>query len=218
MTIDEADVGDFSGAMESLNLDIREYDHSELERMPFAELARAKQRLEATLETLFDLLKHKYNFDMHQPLVVDGFPRADVDVVSIRLVRTKIIRLRNDHAYVLGLLEARLSEQLLGVGTESAGEVPRPAPAAFAWVKEVVEGSPASKAGLRLGDRICVFDGDIRAHNHSKLMAVAARVKSKQDQEVKVEVSRGGEQVELTLVPTEDWPGRGLLGCLLIPL
>lgn len=221
MTVPQADLGSFLGAMESLNLDVKEYTRLELQAMLFEQLGRAKHDLESSLETLFDLLHHKYNFDMHLPLVVDGFPRNDVDVVSIRLVRAKIIRLRNDLAYVLELLEQQLEQRLLaGLASQPTQEAPVRSSASvpFALVRDVVAGGPASAAGLRVGDRVCVFDGDVKASNHEKLAKVAERVRSKQGQKIAVEVLRGNETVELELVPTDDWAGRGLLGCLLVPI
>lgn len=223
MTIDESDLGDsFTGVMKNLNLQETEFGRDSLEKMKYPQLADAKYEIESTLLKLFDLLKHKYKFDMHQPLVVDGFPRNDVDVVTIRLIRTKIIRLRNDHAYVLQLLEGHLVEQLLG----NADSLPAPQVAPkiaerplipFAVIREVAPNGPAQSSGLLPGDRVVLFDNDIHAANHNKLAAIAVRVKEKVGRDIPVELLRNNQKVTLTLVPTDQWGGRGLLGCHLVP-
>lgn len=212
----------FAGAMKSLNLDIPSYEQAELESMRYPELAQAKTHLESTLETLFDLLHNTYKFDMDTPLVVDGFPRNDVDVVSIRLVRTNIIRLRNDHSLVLRLLETHLAERLLAATNtqiESLRVSESPLTAAkkpFATVREVAPESPAATCGLRPGDRIVSFDTDIDASNHAGLTALAARVQEKIGLEIPVEILRHGETSTVTLVPRQ-WAGRGVLGCHIVP-
>lgn len=223
MTIDETDLGDsFTGVMQNLNLEKSDYDHEVLSSMTYPQLAAAKRDIEFTLETLFDLLKHKYKFDMHQPLVVNGFPRNDIDVVTIRLIRTKIIRLRNDHAYVLELLEVHLTEQL------RSGNVPKAentivetersrALIPFAIIREVAAGGPAESSGLQVGDTVTLFDSDVHAGNHNKLLALASRVQGKVGQEIPVEILRNGEKIEIKLVPRNNWGGRGLLGCHLVP-
>lgn len=224
MTVDETDLGDsFTGVMKNLNLDTKEIDRAGLASADYKTLADAKSQIEFELETLFDLLKHKYNFDMEQPLVVDGFPRADVDVVTIRLIRTKIIRLRNDHKYVMGLLESLLIKQLAaGAGsTELSKTAPSPVlvnfTIPFALVELVAENGPAHASGLRQGDKIVSFDGDIHAGNNNKLTAIAARVRSKADTKVEVKIVRAGETHVVELVPTDKWDGRGLLGCFIVP-
>lgn len=221
MTVDETDLGDsFTGIMKNLNLESKELTHAELHNLDYKSLAETKQNVEFQLETLFDLLRHKYNFDMELPLVVDGFPRNDVDVVTIRLIRTKIIRLRNDHKYILQLIEEHLVQQLAQNASSEAVPVARTPPKPsipFAEVREVAEGGPAEISGLKPGDKIVLFDGDIHVGNHSKLTAIVGRVKNKVEREVPVEVLRGGERIELVLVPTDKWDGRGFLGCHIVP-
>lgn len=223
MTIDETDLGDsLTGIMLNLNLEKSDYDHDVLSSMTYPQLAAAKRDIEFTLETLFDLLNHKYKFDMHQPLVVNGFPRNDIDVVTIRLIRTKIIRLRNDHTYVLELLEVHLTEQLKSGNTpkldNSATETERSrALVPFAIIRGVAAGGPAESSGLKLGDTITLFDSDVHAGNHNKLLVLASRVQGKIGQEIPVEVLRNGEKIEIKLVPRDNWGGRGVLGCHLVP-
>lgn len=223
MTIDNTDLGDsFTGVMKNLNLEETEYDRETLRNMTYPQLAVAKREIESTLESLFDLLKYKYDFDMHQPLVINGFPRNDVDVVTIRLIRTKIIRLRNDHTYVLLLLEVHLMQRLQNQNVDNiVEEVDKASPLIklipFAVIREVAPNGPAGISGLRPGDTVILFDTDIHAGNHNKLAAIAERVRAKVGQQIPVELLRGGQKESLTLVPTDNWGGRGLLGCHLVP-
>lgn len=224
MTIDENDVGgSFTGLMKNINLDETEYSRKDLQNMPYNQLALAKADIERTLESLFDLLTHKYKFDMHQPLVVNGFPRSDVDVVTIRLIRTKIIRLRNDHTFVLELLENHLRERLQQTSQPEAvthrvvEAPPSRVNIPFAVIREVAPNGPAEASGLRPGDAVTLFDSDIHAGNHNKLAAVAARVREKIGKEIEVELLRDGQKVLVILVPTDNWGGRGVLGCHLVP-
>lgn len=209
--------------MQSLNLDIPQYDPNHIRRMQYADLARTKREVEDTLESLFDLLHNTYKCDMASPLVVDGFPRNDVDVVSVRLVRTNIIRLRNDHTLILEMIEKQLEQRLLagltaGVETLQIADLPPvAAKTPFAVVREVAPGGPAAACGLEVGDRITVFDGDINASNHQQLSALATRVRAKVGTEIPVEIVRFGRAQMLTLVPTSNWGGRGVLGCHLVP-
>lgn len=225
MTIDENDVGgSFTGLMKNINLDETEYSRKDLQNMPYNQLAMAKADIERTLESLFDLLTHKYKFDMRQPLVINGFPRNDVDVVTIRLIRTKIIRLRNDHAFVLELLENHLRERLQQtsqpetvVNREIGEAPPSRVYVPFAVIREVAPNGPAEASGLRPGDALTLFDSDIHAGNHSKLAAVASRVRDKIGKEIPVDLLRDGQKVLVILVPTDNWGGRGVLGCHLVP-
>ncbi|KAF3988154.1 hypothetical protein FT663_00365 [Candidozyma haemuli var. vulneris] len=221
MTIENKDDA-FSGLMKSLNIDVSDYNHTELARLDYKRLAEVKQEVEFQLSSLFDTLKHRCNCDMESPLVVDGFPRSDVDVMTVRLIRTKIIRLRNDHKCILGLLEEQLVKQLQRApGAESAGnETTRAPPSSiipFALVKSVAGSSPAEKSGLKENDKIVLFGGDVHAGNHNKLSAVGNKVKNSVGKEIVVDVLRGQNKETLILVPTSDWPGQGLLGCHIVP-
>ena len=118
---------------------------------------------------------------------------------------------------------------------------PPPPPAAFALVDGVAEGSPAARAGLRVGDRVAAV-GAVRAASASSSSAssssdllrrageTVARAASR-DELVRVSVLRPGpgvgvaapppaDVVETVLVvaPREGWGGVGVLGCHMVPL
>lgn len=222
MTIENKDNA-FSGIMKDLNLDILDYNHSELAKLNYKRLAEVKQEVELQLTSLFDTLKYRCNCDMELLLVVDGFPRSDIDVLAVRLIRTKIIRLRNDHKFVLQLIEEQLMKELqagANINPVAATETTRVTPQRiipFALVKSVAENSPAERSGLQENDKIILFGGDVHAGNHCKLGAVGSKVKDNVGQEIVVEVLRGQNKQSLVLVPTTDWPGQGLLGCHIVP-
>lgn len=225
MTVHDYSKDSFEGAMASLNLPPV---HTPLacSHMDYTQLARTKRSLEAALGSLFDLLARN-NCDMDLPLVVDGFPRADIDVVTVRLLRTRIICLRNDLRTVIDQILRHL-EQRLAPGAEPPvfgfedpavdvdSTITNQARVPFAVVRGVVEHSPASKAGLHPGDEIWLF-GTVDALNNDRLRAVAAHVQQKQDQDVLVRVLRQGQPVDVLLHPTADWSGQGLLGCQIAP-
>lgn len=98
----------------------------------------------------------------------------------------------------------------------------------FCTARQVSEGSPASAAGLAVGDLVLRF-GRVDISHPKGLGGVVDVVREKEGQEVPVTVLRttsassgGGDSVgtggvrELTLVP-KAWSGRGLLGVHLLP-
>ncbi|KAI5951668.1 NAS2 [Candida jiufengensis] len=119
----ESNDSGFQGLMKSLNLDPNQYkvyDKSEFPHKTFQELSQIKTNIESQLKNLFDLLKYQHNVDMDSPLVTkDGFPRSDIDVVSIRLIRTHIIRLKNDYKNLLEVLESKMEEEFARLKKEA---------------------------------------------------------------------------------------------------
>ena len=238
MTVDEHDLNDssFTGLMQTLNLDpieFKEYKNIN-SRLTFQELEIIKQDIEKQLNILFDLLNHKYNCDMNTSLITsDGYPRNDIDVVSIRLIRVRIIRLKNDYKLILELIDDKMSQEFAqrqinypigqqqeddiggGGGSLSRRIIEYNIP--FARVAEVIDGGPAFKAGLKENDEILLFDHDIHASNNNRLRNLVTRVKI--GKSIPVEIKRNqNEKVSLNLIPSDDWDGQGLLGCRLLPI
>lgn len=218
--------------MKNLNLDETQFKDykTDFAQLTYEQLCTTKTEIEAQLSLLFDLLSTQYHADMATSLLTDdGYPRSDIDVVGIRLVRVKIIRLRNDVKIVYSLLEAKMVEQFEaqrasgGAQAEQTAQVPdlpKPAPVysiPFASVAEVVPHGPAFSSGLREGDRIVSFD-DVHAANHNRLAGISARVRSSVDSPIAVHILRGLRRQVLLLTPTSNWDGNGLLGCRLLPL
>ncbi|KAF9137635.1 hypothetical protein BGX30_010028 [Mortierella sp. GBA39] len=88
----------------------------------------------------------------------------------------------------------------------------------FALVNAVAPDSPAHQAGLVQGDRIVVF-GTVNTNTPSTLRTLSAHVQSRENSPIVVKIQRGEstELVSLILVPKQDWGGRGLLGCHIVP-
>ena len=80
----------------------------------------------------------------------------------------------------------------------------------------VTPGSPADRAGLQVGDGLAEF-GSVNAANFTELKAVADVVSNSRGQALTVRVVRGGRSRLLRLTPQE-WAGRGLLGCNIVPV
>jgi 26S proteasome non-ATPase regulatory subunit 9 len=109
----------------------------------------------------------------------------------------------------------------------------------FARVNTVVSGSPAEQAGLKVGDKVTKF-GIVNWTNHERLSKVALAVQQNENvsemryikhgmelttpqRMIVVKVLREAEDavsraLELQLTPRQNWGGRGLLGCHLLPL
>ncbi|KAM5482470.1 putative 26S proteasome regulatory subunit [Microsporum audouinii] len=213
-----------------------------LSKTGLTQLFDDKEKLEAELKTLSDVLG-SHGVDMNTSLLTeDWFPRADLDIAQIRTTRARIIRLRNDYKAVMLKVEEGIAAYFASVkdteGNTSAPLSIRPSAnrdvegasgtqvetleMPFAKVNSVTEGSPAAKAGLKAGDKVCNF-GNITWANHENLTKIAAVVTNNIELPILVKVTRSssdGESTQLTLrlTPSNDWGGRGLLGCHLVPL
>lgn len=158
-------------------------------------LMKRKTNIESELDELISVLD-THKVDMSTPLVTrDEFPRSDIDVAQIRSARTQIIRLRNDLKSVLSDIERQLhahysrisatvnttetSENGSKTTTTTATTVEEekliadaPVHISFALVDEVVANSPASRAGLIVGDTIVEF-GHLHVGNNERLKRLA---------------------------------------------
>ncbi|PHH76321.1 hypothetical protein CDD82_4050 [Ophiocordyceps australis] len=204
------------------------------DQLGFWTLEHKKHEIEAHLQALGSVLDSQ-NVDMQTPLVTrDGFPRADVDVAQIRTARAQIIRLRNDYSDVMASIEKYLHAHFAKITEASVSELskaqaqilPDKEPEAllppFAKVNGVTEGSPAEKAGLKVGDEIRAF-GHVNRSNNQNLKGVADCVAENEGRSIFIKVSRPSgvaerEEMRLTLTPVRDWGGRGMLGCHILPI
>ncbi|XP_055963196.1 26S proteasome non-ATPase regulatory subunit 9 [Sorex fumeus] len=197
------------------------------------ELIRRKEELEEQIRANFAVLDGQKGVGMNEPLVdCEGYPRADVDLYQVRTARHNIICLQNDHQAVMKQVEEALHQlhardkekqarDLAEAQQEaaSAGLAPGPGPhtpQAFAKVGSVSAGSPASKAGLQVGDEIVEF-GSVNTQNFQSLQNIGTVVQHSEGRPLNVTVLRSGQRHQLRLVP-ERWAGRGLLGFNIIPL
>jgi len=156
----------------------------------------------------------------------EGFPRSDVDVLTVRKTRVRIIYLQNDLKNILKEIEeglynvhARARENRPPVkkadnSTISADLEP------FLHVDLITEGSPAEKAGLEVNDMITRF-GSITLDNFSGLKVIGELVNNSKGTEINVTVQRklDNKLVNKSLKLTPNvWSGRGFLGCNIVPI
>ncbi|XP_004611094.2 26S proteasome non-ATPase regulatory subunit 9 [Sorex araneus] len=197
------------------------------------ELIRRKEELEEQIRANFAVLDGQKGVGMNEPLVdCEGYPRADVDLYQVRTARHNIVCLQNDHQAVMKQVEEALHQlhardkekQARDLAearqeAESASLAQGPGPhalQAFAKVGSISAGSPASKAGLQVGDEIVEF-GSVNTQNFQSLQNIGTVVQHSEGRPLNVTVLRGGQRHQLRLVP-ERWEGRGLLGFNIIPL
>lgn len=206
------------------------------EQLSLQELIAEKDRVEAELKALGQVLD-SHGVTMNTGLTTfDGFPRSDIDVPQIRTTRARIIRLKNDYKDLMARIEkglhehhARIAEQAQSnpAAASQAAAALQTAPTAleapFAKVNSVVAGSPADTAGLKVGDTITKF-GWVDWTNHERLSRVAEAVSQNEGLPITVKALRastsGGPAVtvQMQLTPRRNWGGRGMLGCHLLPL
>jgi 26S proteasome non-ATPase regulatory subunit 9 len=204
--------------------------------LSFAQLQQKKDDLEAELKALGGVLD-SHRVTMDTPLVTrDGFPRSDIDVAQVRTTRARIIRLRNDYKELMVLIEKHLHDHFASLAENSENSVPivngsgsmlpdsepETLPPTFARVNTVADDSPAYRAGLKAGDEIRTF-GYVNHSNNDSLRKVAECVQGNEGSDILIKVSRAlnatrREELQLTLTPTRNWGGRGMLGCHILPL
>lgn len=133
----------------STGLDTYEPNLSEIDSFSPNELFRLKTDIEIRLAQNIHLLTAVHQTDMETPLVTeDGFPKGDIDILQVILIRKNINMLRNDLVKVLDrckfVLENpvldRLSEKITNEINESKYVIP------FAIVNHIVEKSPSSQS------------------------------------------------------------------------
>ncbi|KAF5382733.1 hypothetical protein D9615_002859 [Tricholomella constricta] len=133
--------------------------------IPMSDHARAlmqkKSNIEEQIETQISILKANNNSTLETPLVdAEGFPRADIDVYSVRTARVRIIELRNDlEAVTNGIAKALevIYDPALAPKDSGPGPGASTEPQPFAKVNGVAPGSPAADAGLQREDLVVKF-------------------------------------------------------------
>ncbi|CEP60399.1 Nas2p LALA0_S01e09868g [Lachancea lanzarotensis] len=192
---------------------------SRLSELSTAEIFDLKTEIESELDNLFERLTAQ-GVDLESSLITpEGFPRSDIDVLQVRLLRRSINMLRNDLRAVIDRAQElmashfqKLDAKTRRVDDGSAVNYRIP----FALVTEVVPGSPAEKAGLLHHDKLVRF-GNIHAGNNQSLSALGQVVKNSEDKALAVRVLRADNRFRnLTLTPSKHWAGNGLLGCRLV--
>ncbi|KAJ2002705.1 putative 26S proteasome regulatory subunit [Coemansia thaxteri] len=153
----------------------------------------------------------------------NGFPRSDIDIVAIREIRRSLNCKQNDLKGLMGEIEMSL---ICLHQTSQDGDRPKPQPTTtklrpFARISMVEHNSPASEAGLLVGDKIVSY-GLVNAGNHNGLRLLIEETSSNIGKSIDIAVERvvDGEPqpAALVLSPRRNWGGDGLLGCYILPL
>ncbi|CAL8344511.1 unnamed protein product [Lota lota] len=190
-------------------------------------LIKKKDDIEEQIKAYYDVLEDQ-GVGIEGPLVdAEGFPRSDVNLYQIRTARHNISCLQNDHKAIMVDIEEALhklhaldkskheqdeSQQAQAEAMEQ--DVPLPSP--FARVDGVTHGSPACRAGIRVGDEVIEF-GSVNTENFQNLQNIVSVVQHSEGKPLRVSVIRDGQPTQMSLTP-QKWSGRGLLGCNIVPI
>eukprot|EP00397_Hematodinium_sp_SG-2012_P052305 GEMP01061772.1.p1 GENE.GEMP01061772.1~~GEMP01061772.1.p1 ORF type:complete len:217 (+),score=40.91 GEMP01061772.1:43-693(+) len=169
----------------------------------------------------------------------EGFPRADLDLYSIRSSRQSLAIAQTDHTELMKIIEKNLwsihEKSRIAVPRalkdpispvperrESVGQVQQPmveTTNAFALIDEVNSDSPAIAAGFAVGDTVVSFGGICREGRTTQecFQEIQQLVPRSVDTPVPVIIRRGLLEMTISVTP-KPWAGRGLLGCHLAPL
>ncbi|XP_014672792.1 PREDICTED: 26S proteasome non-ATPase regulatory subunit 9-like [Priapulus caudatus] len=190
-----------------------------------SELMSKKESIENDIKDSLSTLESEKGVGMHQALIdAEDYPRQDVDVYLVRHTRHKVHCLNTDHKEIMKQIEenlhalhaiAKARKAAMGDHEPVAATKPVKPRSSFAHVNSVAEGSPAEQAGLVVGDGLVEF-GSVISENFKSLQDIAAVVQHSLGAHVNVLVHRNGREMRLTLEPKK-WPGRGLLGCNIVP-
>ncbi|CAG5923475.1 unnamed protein product [Menidia menidia] len=189
-------------------------------------LIKRKDEIEEQIKAYYDVLEDQ-GVGVEGPLVdAEGYPRSDVNLIQIRTARHNISCLQNDHKAIMTEIEEALHklharekakrQQDETEAQEEAMDLQVTLPRPFARVDAVTEGSPASGAGLRVGDEVIDF-GSVNTENFQNLQNIAAVVQHSEGKPLRISVIREGQKVQMSLTP-QRWSGRGLLGCNIVPV
>lgn len=189
-------------------------------------LVKKKDEIEEQIKAYYDVLEDQ-GVGVGDPLVdEEGYPRADVNLYQIRTARHNISCLQNDHKAIMAEIEEALhklharekakreQDEMEAEGEAMEQQVTLPSP--FARVDAVTQGSPASGAGLKIGDAVIEF-GSVNTGNFQNLQNIASVVQHSEGKPLSVTVIRDGQKVQMRLTP-QRWSGRGLLGCNIVPI
>ncbi|KAI9503195.1 putative 26S proteasome regulatory subunit [Coemansia spiralis] len=186
-------------------------------------LLKQKDNLENEIRDL-ELELQSHGVTKTEALVdADGFPRADIDIVAIRGIRRSLIYKQNDLKDLVKQIEESLVNlhQNIRADEEDEPEVKPSRQRPFARVNMVTPNSPASEAGLVVGDKIVQY-GSVNTDNHNNLKLLISETTDSIGKPIIVIVDRvldGQPQSKtLKLTPRRNWGGDGLLGCYILPL
>ncbi|CCE64739.1 hypothetical protein TPHA_0I02360 [Tetrapisispora phaffii CBS 4417] len=142
--------------------------------------------------------------------LVDGFPRSDLDLISIRFVRRNIIMLKNDLEKLINILYEKLNNN-----SKLSSNKPIPQQLkSFILFSGIVKGSPSEKSGLKENDKLITIN-QLNYKNYKNLNDIKLILQSNLNKNVHLKILResSGKYHDLILMPTDKWNGQGILGC-----
>jgi 26S proteasome non-ATPase regulatory subunit 9 len=158
----------------------------------------------------------------------EGYPRGDIDILNVKMKRKRLAEINTDYKAIMKKIEEAMHETFLKEKDKIHEKVTTKSPensnnsaislSPMAKLDEVLEGSPASMAGIMNGDLLIQF-GAINKSNSSDnfFSAITKLVGESNGKIITVVIQRSNKQITLSLIP-KTWSGRGLLGCHLTPL
>lgn len=188
-------------------------------------LIKKKDDIEEQIKAYYDVLDDQGVGEEGSLVDAEGFPRSDVNLYQIRTARHNISCLQNDHKAIMVDIEDALHKLHAREKSKheqdecqqaEAMEQDGPRPSPFARVDGVTQGSPACRAGIRVGDEVIEF-GSVNTGNFQNLANIASVVQHSEGKPLRVSVIRDDKPTQMSLTP-QKWSGRGLLGCNIVPI
>lgn len=167
----------------------------------------------------------------------EGFPRGDIDIVSVLQKRHRLAVINTDHKLLMKDIEHTLRfvheaandvfgpvamseggplENSMNPSIQLKNDAFHSLLSGIAVVDEVSDGGPAMNADIRCGDIVISF-GDVSINEQKALSLIPKIVQDNLNKKIPVTIARNSVVLEVEVVPSV-WGGRGLLGCHLSPL
>jgi 26S proteasome non-ATPase regulatory subunit 9 len=164
-------------------------------------------------------------------LLVDkeGFPRADIDVISVLNKRNRLAIINTDHKILMKQIEdilkshvssdtisngkTRFDESTIFINLENKNKP-------FAIINEILKDSPAESAGLLDGDKLVEFENLNLSNCSNPINKLPDIVQKNFNSQIKIKIIRESDPdtiIELNVIP-KVWGGRGLIGCHFTPI
>lgn len=184
-----------------------------LDELALSEVLQLKAAIEQELEKHFGALKSQ-GLDLSSPLITeDGFPREDIDVLQVRLTRRYLNMLRNDLRNVIDRSHLLLNNHFQA---SNPAEQPRDSSSTvpFALIYDILPNGPLHVAGALENDKLIAI-AHVNATNHSNLSLLQKTIRENENVPLPIRVQRNEEVLDLTITPSRQWNGPGLLGARL---
>uniref|UniRef100_A0A182QA98 26S proteasome non-ATPase regulatory subunit 9 n=1 Tax=Anopheles farauti TaxID=69004 RepID=A0A182QA98_9DIPT len=188
-----------------------------MSREDLLKLVERKKELEAQIEEHGLILKAN-KIDMNQPLVdEDGYPRNDVDVISVRKARHAINCLQTTRRSLMAEIEAAMNalhqnarnNNVEPMEIDEPSTVAQPALQPFAIVEGVEPGLLAEQMGIKIGDQILQI-GSLYARNFKSLNQIQTVLMNSQGKSVRFTIRKPNTTADVILEAPIQSPGTRL--------